>query len=51
MFVNALILYYFDPESHIQIKTDASSYAIGGVLSQLFSGTRPDRVVTKNNLG
>ena len=34
-FLKALILYHFDPERHIWIETDASSYAIGGVLSQL----------------
>ena len=31
----APILYHFDPEHHIRIETDASGYAIGGVLSQL----------------
>ena len=35
MFFKAPILRHFDPEWHIQIKTDASGYAIGGVLSQL----------------
>ena len=34
-FTKATILQHFDPEYHIRIKTDASSYAIGGVLSQL----------------
>ena len=34
-FTQALILQYFDPEWYIRIKTDASNYAIGGVLSQL----------------
>ena len=29
------ILRHFDPEYHIQIETDLSGYAIGGVLSQL----------------
>ena len=29
------ILQHFDPEYHIRIETDASGYAIGGVLSQL----------------
>ena len=33
-FIKALILRHFDPESHIRIETDASGYAIGGVLSQ-----------------
>ena len=34
-FFKALILYYFDPDCHIWIETDALGYAIGGVLSQL----------------
>ena len=34
-FTKALILWHFDLECHIRIKTDASNYAIGGVLSQL----------------
>ena len=50
-FTKAPILRYFDPECHIRIETDASSYAIGGVLSQLASGTSPDGVVTKADLG
>ena len=32
-FTEALILQYFDSECHIRIETNASSYAIGGVLS------------------
>ena len=40
-FFKALILYQFDPEHHIRTEMDASSYAIGGVLSQQ----------TLNNLG
>ena len=36
-FTKAPILQYFDPECHIQIKTDPSGYAISGVLSQLTS--------------
>ena len=50
-FTEAPILWHFNPECHIWIKTDASGYAIGGVLSQLASGTSPDGVVTKTNLG
>ena len=50
-FTEAPILWHFDPECHIRIKTDASGYAIGGVLSQLASGTSPDGVVTKADLG
>ena len=34
-FFKAPILHHFDPERHIRIETDTSSYAIGGVLSQL----------------
>ena len=34
-FIKTPILRHFDPECHIQIKTDASGYAIGEVLSQL----------------
>ena len=34
-FTKAPILRHFDPKCHIQIETDASGYAIGGVLSQL----------------
>ena len=50
-FVKAPILHHFDPESHILIETDASGYAISSILSQLSSGTRPDGVVTKADLG
>ena len=34
-FIKAPIFWHFDLESHIRIKTNASSYAIGRVLSQL----------------
>ena len=34
-FTQASILQYFDPEWHIRIETNASGYAIAGVLSQL----------------
>ena len=50
-FTKALILCHFDPEYHIGIETNVSGYAIGGVLRQLASGTRPDEVVIKTNLG
>ena len=50
-FVEAPILYHFNPESHIRIETNASGYTISGVLSQLSSGTKPDGVVTKDDLG
>ena len=32
-FIKAPILHHFDPERHIRVETDASNYAIGGVLS------------------
>ena len=32
-FVKAPILHHFNPKSHIWIETNASSYAIGGILS------------------
>ena len=35
MFTKAPILYHFHPEYHIRIETNASGYAIGGVLTQL----------------
>ena len=50
-FTKAPILRHFDPECHIWIETNASGYAIGDVLSQLASGTSPDGVVTKTDLG
>ena len=50
-FTKAPILQYFDPEYYIRIKTNTSGYVIGGVLSQLASGTSPDGVVIKANLG
>ena len=34
-FVKALIFYHFNQKCHIQIKIDALSYAICGILSQL----------------
>ena len=36
-FLIAPILYHSDPNCHIQIKTDVSGYAIGGILTQLTS--------------
>ena len=35
VFIKAPILWHFDLKSHIRIETNASGYAIGGVLSQL----------------
>ena len=34
-FIEAPILQHFDPEYHIWIETNASGYAINGILSQL----------------
>ena len=34
-FTKAPIPWHFDPKCHIRIETDASGYAIGGILSQL----------------
>ena len=50
-FTKALIFQHFDPECLIWIKTDVSGYVIDGVLSQLASETRSDKVVTKTDLG
>ena len=50
-FTKAPILRHFDPECHIWIETNASGYAIGSILSQLASGTKLDRIVTKTDLG
>ena len=50
-FTKAPIIQYFDPEYHIWIETDALSYAIDSVLSQLASEIKPNGVVTKINLG
>ena len=36
-FIKALILHYFDPERHIRVEMDKLSYAIDGVLSQLWT--------------
>ena len=50
-FTKAPILWHFNPECHIRIETDASGYAISRVLNQLTSGTNPNRIVTKIDLG
>ena len=49
-FIEALILRHFDSKYYIWIETDVLDYAIGGVLSQLASKTRPDGIVTKIDL-
>ena len=49
-FTKTPILWHFALKCYIQIETDASSYAIGSMLSQLASGTRLDEVVTKTDL-
>ena len=35
VFIEASIFWHFDPKYHIWIETNASGYAMGGVLSQL----------------
>ena len=50
-FTKAPILQHFGPEYHIRIKIDASGYAISGMLNQLASGTSPNGIITKANLG
>ena len=53
-FTKAPILRHFNPEYHIWIETDASSYAIGGILSQLTSDQLTldsDLILTKSDFG
>ena len=50
VFIEVPILWHFDPECYIWIETDASGFAIGGVLNQLTSRTNPNGVVTKTDL-
>ena len=47
-FIKALILQHFNLKNHIRIKTNASSYAIGGVLSQ--SNLNSDALLNDLNL-
>ena len=49
-FIEAPIFQHFDPQYYIRIETNALGNAIGGMLSQLASGIRPDEVVTKTDL-
>ena len=51
-FIKAPILRHFDLESHIRIETAASSYAIGGVLSQLnLDSDKPLNNLNKSDFG
>ena len=51
-FIKAPILRYFDSKNHIQIETDASCYAIGGVFSQLnLDSDAPPNDSNKSNFG
>ena len=51
-FTKAPILRHFDPKCHIRVETDASSYAIGGVMSQLtFDQVISDPISSKSNFG
>ncbi len=49
-FTKAPILRHFNPEYHIRIETDASGYAIGGVLSQMTLDQHSSGHVTHKNL-
>ena len=55
VFTEAPIFHHFDLERYIRIETDASSYDIGGVLSQLTSDQRPscsnENSSQSNNVG
>ena len=50
-FTKASIFWQFDPECHIWIEIDVLGYAISGLITQFASETRPDREVTKIDLG
>ena len=50
-FTKAPILWHFNPKCHIWIETNVLGYAIDDVLSQLASGTSPNGVITKTDLG
>ena len=43
-FMKALIIQYFDPKSHIKIKTYISKYAMGRVLSLLKPNSIPSPI-------
>ena len=49
-FTKASILWHFDLKCHIWIETDASGYAISGMLNKLTLGTNPNEIITKANL-
>ena len=48
-FTRVLILLYFNPKYYIWIETNALSYTISGIWSQLTFGTSLNKVVTKTN--
>ena len=50
-FTKLLILWHFNLKYHIWIETDALSYVIGGVLSQLIPRTNSNGIVIKTDLG
>ena len=51
-FIKAPILRHFDLESYIRIETDASGYAISGVLSQLnLDSNAPPNDLNKSDFG
>ena len=49
-FIQALILWYFDPKYDIWIKIDILSFAISDILSQLASKIRLNKITTKTDL-
>ena len=51
-FIKAPIFRHFDLENYIQIKTDASIYAIGGILSQFnLDSDKPLNDLNKSDFG
>ena len=53
-FIKTPILQHFDPKCHIRIESNALSYAIGGMLSQLSNDwATPDKSIlaNKSNFG
>ncbi len=48
-FTEASILRHFHPKCHIRIETDASGYAIGGILSQMTSNQHSSGHMTHKN--
>lgn len=49
-FIKTLILYHFEPESHIWIETEALGFAIGEILCQMVSDQSFSNHMTHKNL-